>query len=284
MAVIRVNKTGDYTVMSNTHFKEKEMSLKAKGLLSLMLSLPENWDYSVAGLVALSKDGKDSVTASLCELEELGYLIRKRVTDEKGRFAGYEYNIFENPQTEKPLEEKPFMENPSTEKPTQLNTKILNTKILNTKKSNTNKINNKKKKSPFEHIILEYSKTVDISIRAEVTDLLFAWLDVRKAKRAAMTERAVEMNIKKLSGLAQQSNLSVVEYLKEIVCRGWAAFYPINNFERNSKRESQKPSYDIAEYERRTIDSWNSKPEPKTAADDESIKARAEALRKQFTS
>ena len=73
MSIIRVHKTANYTVMSNNHFKEKQMSLKAKGLLSLMLSLPDDWNYSVSGLVKLSKDGKDSVMSALAELETFGY-------------------------------------------------------------------------------------------------------------------------------------------------------------------------------------------------------------------
>lgn len=123
MAVFRVNKTGDYTVMSNGHFKVKEMSLKAKGLLSLMLSLPEEWDYSVVGLCTLSKDGKDSVMNALQELEDFGYLSRTKLTDDKGRFAGYDYDIYEKPNTENPQAEKPYAENPNTENPQQLNTK-----------------------------------------------------------------------------------------------------------------------------------------------------------------
>ena len=136
MAVIRVNKSRDYTVMSNVHFKEREMSLKAKGLLSLMLSLPDEWDYSVAGLAALSKDGKDSVMNAISELEEFGYLERVKLTNEKGQFAGYEYNVFESPVTEKPNEKKPYSDFPDTENPQQLNTNTLNTKKSNTKKSN----------------------------------------------------------------------------------------------------------------------------------------------------
>lgn len=128
MAVIRVNKTADYTVMSNAHFKEKEMTLKAKGLLSLMLSLPENWDYSIAGLVTLSKDGKESVMNALNELETFGYLKRTRLFDKQGRFAGYDYDIYETPYTDKPYSEKP-----NTENPPQLNTKQSNTEQLNNK-------------------------------------------------------------------------------------------------------------------------------------------------------
>ena len=114
------------------------MSLKAKGLLSLMLSLPEDWDYSVAGLTTLSKDGKDGVMSALSELEKFGYLTRTRLVNDKGQFDGIEYNIFEQPQekpvSEKPISANPILEKPISEKPTQLNTnsiKDLNNKILN---------------------------------------------------------------------------------------------------------------------------------------------------------
>jgi hypothetical protein len=140
MAVIRVNKTADYTVISNTHFKEREMSLKAKGLLSMMLSLPDDWDYSIAGLVVLSKDGKDSVMNALGELEQFGYLKRTRTTNEKGQFSGYDYDIYEKPYKEEPQEVKPYAEKPNTDNPPQLNTNISNTKELNTKKLNTKNI------------------------------------------------------------------------------------------------------------------------------------------------
>ena len=117
--------------MSNHHFKEKKMSLKAKGLLSLMLSLPDDWDYSVSGLATLSKDGKDSIMSALAELEKFGYLTRKRLTDDKGRFAGIEYNIFEVPQPQNPISEEPISanenaENSNAEKRPQLNTNLTN--------------------------------------------------------------------------------------------------------------------------------------------------------------
>ena len=115
---IKVHKSGEFTVMSNYHLRDKEMSLKAKGILSIMLSLPAEWDYSVAGLQTLSKDGKDSTTNALNELETLGYLVRTKVTDERGRFNGYNYDIYEKPQTGKPL-----TGNPPTENPQQYNNK-----------------------------------------------------------------------------------------------------------------------------------------------------------------
>lgn len=124
----RVHKSGEFTVMSNYHLRDKGMSLKAKGILSIMLSLPPEWDYSVAGLRALSKDGKDGTTAALVELETLGYLKRSQATDKQGRFKGYNYDIYEKPPTEKPL-----TENPPTDKPPQYNIKESNNKEFNIK-------------------------------------------------------------------------------------------------------------------------------------------------------
>ena len=130
MAVMRIHKTANYTIMSNHHFKEREMSLKAKGLLSLMLSLPDDWDYSIAGLATLSRDGKDSVMSALKELETFGYLTRTRLVDERGRFAGYDYDIFEEPRR------APYSENPQTETPQAENPRQSNTYQQKTEKEN----------------------------------------------------------------------------------------------------------------------------------------------------
>lgn len=102
MPVMRVHKTKDYTVMSNTHFREREMSLKAKGLLSLMLSLPDTWDYSIAGLVAICKESETAINSTLKELKRFGYLrVTKLLPNqtESGRIK-YVYEIYETP-TEK---------------------------------------------------------------------------------------------------------------------------------------------------------------------------------------
>lgn len=116
MSEIKVIKNKNYSVISNYHLQDKELSLKAKGLMCLMLSLPEDWDFSIKGLATLSKDGKDCVMNILKELEENNYLIRNQKINEKGQFNGYEYLLYEKPQTEKPCSE-----NPNTENPTQLN-------------------------------------------------------------------------------------------------------------------------------------------------------------------
>ena len=94
MAVFRVQKTQNYTIMSNHHLRNKALSLKAKGLLSLMLSLPEDWDYTTRGLASICKEGVDSVCATVRELEAAGYIIRRRIRDKNGQMRGMEYYGF----------------------------------------------------------------------------------------------------------------------------------------------------------------------------------------------
>ena len=139
MAVFRIEKTRDYTVMSNYHLRDMSLSLKAKGLLSLMLSLPENWDYTMKGLARICKDGIDSISGGIRELEAHGYLIRTRVRGANGQLGSIEYTILEQPKTPSPTQEKPIRENPVQanpmldapiqENPAQLNTKEQNKEL-----------------------------------------------------------------------------------------------------------------------------------------------------------
>ena len=117
MAVFRIEKTRDYTVMSNHHLRNKSLSLKAKGLLSLMLSLPEDWDYTTKGLARICKDGVDSICAGVQELEKNGYVIRERVRLPNGQLGAIEYTILEQPRPPQPKPEKPERENPVQAKP-----------------------------------------------------------------------------------------------------------------------------------------------------------------------
>ena len=126
MAVIRINKTKDYTVMSNFHLKDKNSSLKSKGLLSMILSLPEDWNYTTRGLAAICKEGVDSIGTALRELDHAVYIKRNRLRDEKGKITDTEYVIFEKPQdnpdaikqdTAQPHTENPYMDTANTEKP-----------------------------------------------------------------------------------------------------------------------------------------------------------------------
>ena len=102
MAVFRVEKSRDYTTMSNFHLREKKMSLKAKGLLSLILSLPDDWNYSISGLAAICKESRDGIGTALKELEAFGYLERRQIRGERGKFIDTEYVIYERPQGRDP--------------------------------------------------------------------------------------------------------------------------------------------------------------------------------------
>ena len=148
MSKVKVAKTSNYTVMSNFHFKEKKMSLKAKGLLSMMLSLPDTWDYSISGLVKLSKDGKDSVMAALAELEKFGYLKRERTTNSQGRFTGVEYTIYEEPQTDIPIAEKQNEDKPNAGDQRQLSNNLINS---SSKEEDNKELNTEE----FEQIIAD---------------------------------------------------------------------------------------------------------------------------------
>lgn len=154
MAVFRVEKTKDFTVMSNHHLRNVALSLKAKGLLSLMLSLPENWDYTTKGLARICKDGVDSISAALKELEKHGYLTRQRIRDRHGRLGDIEYTIHEQPvsgdldggnslppKRENPRQVNPVQVNPELVKPEQENPAQLNIQETNTEKSNIDLLN-----------------------------------------------------------------------------------------------------------------------------------------------
>ena len=177
MAKFRVHRTKDYTTMSNTHFREKQMSLKAKGLLSLMLSLPEEWDYSEIGLSKLSKDGVGSTATALDELEQFGYLKRTQSKDNNGKFSGYDYDIFEKPQTTSPYTKNPFTEKPFTGNSAQYNTKELDNI------SNNDNIHAKTKR-------INPPKVVDVS--DEMTRIFVFWNEKKIIPHRAITPEIME--------------------------------------------------------------------------------------------
>lgn len=147
MAVFRVEKNQNYTVMSNHHLRNPELSLKSKGLLSQMLSLPEEWDYTLKGLSKINREGIDAIREAIRELERAGYVTRTRVRNEKGQLGAADYVIhefpippkptLENPTQNKPISENPTLENPMQENPTQLNKELLKTNLPKKEKLNT---------------------------------------------------------------------------------------------------------------------------------------------------
>ena len=145
MAVFRVERNTGYTVMSNHHLRNKELTLKAKGLLSQMLSLPEDWDYTLAGLSYINRESIDAIRTAVWELEKAGYITRRQGRDEKGKMTAIEYTIYEQPQPpeldcpvlENPTADNPTTENPTSENPMQLNKDISRTNLQKKEKSNT---------------------------------------------------------------------------------------------------------------------------------------------------
>lgn len=129
--IMRTEKNKNYTVMGNYHLRDKELSLKAKGLLSIMLSLPDGWNFSISGLSTLSSDGESAVRATLKELENNGYLKRNKVRC-NGKITDWEYIVYEQKTANNSVDAKPVVENPHVDSSTQLNTKEINTKELNT--------------------------------------------------------------------------------------------------------------------------------------------------------
>ena len=148
MAVFRVEKNRGYTVMSNHHLRNKDLSLKAKGLLSQMLSLPENWDYTLKGLSLINRESIDAIRTAVWELEKAGYITRQQNRDGKGKMADMVYTIYEQPQPrpeaeeeEQPGLENPVLENPTSDNPTSENPVSGNPMQLNKDKQTKDPLN-----------------------------------------------------------------------------------------------------------------------------------------------
>lgn len=227
MSVFRINKTNNFTIMSNTHFKEKKMSLKAKGLLSLMLSLPDDWDYSIAGLATLSKDGKDSVMSALAELEKFGYLTRRRLTNEKGQFAGVEYNIYENPVSAEPNEDSENLEKPNSEKPAQLNTNLTN---------------------HLFDLIFTLLNTND----PELIALYREYIQMRDKINSPLTEMGLEKLIERAKRLSKGNERIEKLLLESAIINNWKNVYPPRESElermSDDMRSEMKAFFGIDEY------------------------------------
>lgn len=227
MPVIRVNKTKDYTVMANYHFRDKNLSLKAKGLLSMMLSLPNGWGYSVEGLAKLSSDGRASVMAALKELEKLHYLKRSQARDNSGKLGEAIYDIFEHPWSEKPTTVKPTTEKPTAENRTLLNTNKLNTKVLNTNNKKVSKAQSKPVEN-FDSIIQKSTEST------ELREALVEFVKFRKLIKKPMTNKALELIISKLNKLGS-SDREKVAIINQSIERGWAGVFSIKDEEPQSK-------------------------------------------------
>ena len=227
MAVFRVQKTQNYTIMSNHHLRNKALSIEAKGLLSLMLSLPEDWDYTTRGLASICKEGVDSVCATVRELEAAGYIIRRRIRDKNGQMRGMEYTVLEEPQPPQPEPEqaepscaKPEQIKPKQEKPVQANPAQLNTKEQ--KKEITKNVSNPIRAAGrraeyralllknIEYPILVQNNPMDTMRLDELVELM---LDVVCSKRAAIRIAGENMPAEVVKSRFLKLNAEHIQYV-----------------------------------------------------------------------
>lgn len=219
MTVFRIHKTANYTVMANYHFKEREMSLKSKGMLSLMLALPDTWCYSISGLTKLSKDGKDSVMSALQELEKFGYLTRKQMVNSKGQFCGVEYHIFEEPQRENPDAALQDAAIQKAAKPNAENREQLNTNSIKEKEDKDIKVSSTKGEAAItEEQLFETLLTIEDE---ELAELYRAYVEWRNTTDSPLTHQGLLMLMKRcerLSGYKVEVQRAMVE---TALIQGW---------------------------------------------------------------
>lgn len=204
MAVLRKQKKGNFTVIDNTVFKDNSLSLKAKGMLCQMLSLPDNWAFTIKGLVKQCKDGKDSVMSALNELEEAGYFRRVQAKSE-GKFAGFDYIVSETKIADSPYAENPNTEKPNTEIPNAENPNILNTNPSNTDLSNTDSQNT-------DELYIEFEKLWSIYPRRQGKKKAFEYY--KKAKKDGVTFEEVRNGIETYKAYIEAENRDM-EFVKQ---------------------------------------------------------------------
>lgn len=247
MSVIRVNKTKNYTVMSNEHLKDKRLSLKAKGLLSVMLSLPDTWDYSISGLVAICKESETAVKSTLNELKSCGYLVvTKKMPNEteSGRIE-YVYDIFEKAQTEKQGAEKQGVEKQGVENLGVENLEVENVRQLSTEESSTDKSSTKesstnkkkeRKRAGYDEIIASYTEN------GELRSALVEFVKMRKMMKKPLTNKGLSLLLtskKGLDGLAS-NDAEKIDVVQQSIMRGWLGFFPLKDMDAKGNTVSRE--------------------------------------------
>ena len=232
--IFRVEKNQNYTVMSNHHLRNTELSLKAKGLLSLILSLPPSWNYSLAGLCAICKESQTAMRSALKELEKNGYLVRNRKKNELGHFV-YEYIVYEIPHTENQHTVNQHAQPEHTENRTQLSKEELNTNILNTDLL-------EREQNPEEEIYEILSEISDSELRELYTDYVLQ----RRENGTPLTPKGLRMLIVRGFRLSD-SNMAIHRAIVETaIINQWQNLYAPREEEklgRNGYLEERKRYY-----------------------------------------
>ena len=247
MAVIRVAKTDNYTVMSNHHLRNKEMSLKAKGLMSLMLSLPPSWDYSIGGLVAICKESHTSIRSALKELEQNQYLIRERKNNEKGYFT-YEYTLYEIPlpHTEKQYTDsanadKQYTEEAPTDSNREINKDGLIKEKVNKEKIKKDKTTTTKPKSQIKrNRISSYDEILSSLVPNEsLRELYKDFIEAREGMGAPITRQGLKVLIDRCEKLSNHNTRLQKMLLETALVNGWKnVFLPSETHQQEAKTEA----------------------------------------------
>lgn len=261
MAKIKVEKTSNYTVITNSIFRDRRLSAKALGLLCLMLSLPEDWDYTVEGLTMLLKDGRDSITSALKELEKLGYLIREQSKELNGRFSENIYIVRESPVifSENPFTEKPLTVSPITEKPEQEKNNKESNKEENINSSIKENINikengttssSKKKDDDIVAAIKEVEAEELLSCYGEEEEALIEsirdWQDMRKSKKNPATAKAIKLNLSKACKLAESDVSKIVKIFEQSTMNGWQGIFALpENRQQKGNHSNEQPAFEM---------------------------------------
>jgi len=236
MAVFRVHKTKDFTVMSNHHLRDKNLTLKAKGLLSVILSLPDDWKYSIAGLAAICKEGTSAVKSALQELTDAGYVTVTKLypnQTETGRIE-YVYDIHETPQAPR----KQGIENLPLESQQVENQAQLSTEEPSTDKSTTNNKKKEGKRAGYDEIIDSYTEN------GELRSSLMEFVKMRKMMKKPLTNKALSLLLtskKGLDGLAS-TDAEKIDIVQQSIMRGWMGFFPLKDREAKKNTVSRETS------------------------------------------
>lgn len=243
MAIVRVVKNKDYTVMSNAHLHDKRLSLKAVGLLSIVLSLPDDWHYTVKGLVGSVKDGERAVNGALSELKKCGYLqVNKLYPNSERSKIEYQYVFYEKPQgiQNVPLEQD--LQNVDLQNVGLQNVDLQNVgAYINTNKQSTNKQNTKElntneykekniKKESVNSVIAEYTESKDLQ------DALHGFVEMRTKARKPLTVRAMKLSLNVLDNLAVD-DVTKIAIVNQSIVHTWSTFYKLQNNNNNGQRQ-----------------------------------------------
>ena len=248
MAIIRANKNKNYTVMSNVHLKDTNLSLKAKGILSMILSLPDDWNYSIEGLKSICRENETAIKSALNELKEFGYLVVTKLPPSKkngGKFE-YVYNIYEVPQDaenqdienqdienqdieNQGVENLPIENHPLYKILNKPNTKELNTKELNTKE----KRKKEERKRGYDEILSEIEPK-------DLRDLYLEYIKMRKLIKSPMTDRALAMLISRVDKIEPDNIERKKQMLETAIMNNWKNVYPIKDEEKAEEKEPKR--------------------------------------------